>query len=388
MRRCGPAHRLKLSPTGDREPHGSVPVHHPVRRCRGFATCAARAALIVGCICSFAGPAARGQAPDRPRVITLSPSATELIYAAGAGADLVGTDRYSTYPPAARSLPRVGDAMQVNDEAILALRPTLVVGWQPSGDTAALATLLAGLHIPLVYANPRNLDDIPKLIRDLGKRLGTSGAANAAAHRLEQRIAALQAPAGPPRTVFIEVSADPLYTLGGDPLINDLLARVAVGRATRLRAGDRRHRRPAGSGPRCPSPVPVAPWVRTPSRHRGAQPIMTACRITRTNAAEFRDHADLRHLRQAIARYVALALQVRKPARARRHQAGGELLRPSLATQGLFTLIARNTSGGSGRSRPSSSAGTRRGSQPPGHPSFARRPSRAADPCRNPRPSR
>ncbi|CAM5213724.1 Vitamin B12-binding protein [Castellaniella defragrans] len=225
MRRCGPAHRLKLSPTGDREPHGSVPVHHPVRRCRGFATCAARAALIVGCICSFAGPAARGQAPDRPRVITLSPSATELIYAAGAGADLVGTDRYSTYPPAARSLPRVGDAMQVNDEAILALRPTLVVGWQPSGDTAALATLLAGLHIPLVYANPRNLDDIPKLIRDLGKRLGTSGAANAAAHRLEQRIAALQAPAGPPRTVFIEVSADPLYTLGGDPLINDLLAR-------------------------------------------------------------------------------------------------------------------------------------------------------------------
>lgn len=172
-----------------------------------------------------AGPTAWGRAPDRPRVITLSPSATELVYAAGAGNDLVGADRSSDYPPAVKSIPRVGDVMQLNDEAILALRPTLVVGWQPSGDVAALATRLSGLNVPLIYADPKNLDDIPKLIRELGERLGTQGAADVAARRLEYRIRALRAPPGPPRTVFIEVSPDPLYTLGNDPIINDLLVR-------------------------------------------------------------------------------------------------------------------------------------------------------------------
>lgn len=172
-----------------------------------------------------AGPTAWGRAPDRPRVITLSPSATELVYAAGAGNDLVGADRSSDYPPAVKSIPRVGDVMQLNDEAILALRPTLVVGWQPSGDVAALATRLSGLNVPLIYADPKNLDDIPKLIRELGERLGTQGAADVAARRLEYRIRALRALPGPPRTVFIEVSPDPLYTLGNDPIINDLLVR-------------------------------------------------------------------------------------------------------------------------------------------------------------------
>jgi iron complex transport system substrate-binding protein/vitamin B12 transport system substrate-binding protein len=177
------------------------------------------------CFGAAANHAAWARSPDRPRVITLSPSATELVYAAGAGDDLVGTDRSSDYPPAVKPLPRVGDVMQLNDEAILALRPTLVVGWQPSGDAAALAARLAGLNVPLIYADPKNLDDIPKLIRSLGERLGTRDEADAAARRLEGRISALQAPPGPLRTVFVEVSPDPLYTLGDAPIINDLLAR-------------------------------------------------------------------------------------------------------------------------------------------------------------------
>ena len=166
-----------------------------------------------------------GDALAAQRVITLAPSATELVYAAGAGADIVATDRSSDYPPVVRTLPRVGDVMQINDEAVLALHPTLVVGWQPSGSTAALATRLADLGIPLIYANPKTLEDIPKLIRSLGQRLGTQATADSKAQHLSQQIAALKAPPGPPQTVFIEVSADPLYTLGRDPLTNDILKR-------------------------------------------------------------------------------------------------------------------------------------------------------------------
>lgn len=174
-----------------------------------------------------AAPAATGTARHGtpPRVITLAPSATELVYAAGAGADIVGTVLRSDYPPEARAIPRIGDGIQFSEETILTLRPTLVVGWLPSDGTRSLARRLAPLGVPLVYANPKSLDDIPALIRDLGERLGTRATADAAARGLERRIRALRPAPPPPQTVFIEISADPLYTLGRDPLTNDLLTR-------------------------------------------------------------------------------------------------------------------------------------------------------------------
>ncbi|MFC4297666.1 cobalamin-binding protein [Castellaniella hirudinis] len=160
-----------------------------------------------------------------PRVITLAPNATELVYAAGAGADIVGTILRSDYPPEARDIPRVGDGIQFSEELILTLRPTLVIGWQPSDGTRSLAQRLAPLGVPLIYTDPKSLDDIPDLIRDLGARLGTQRAAEDTARDLERRIRALRPAPPPPQTVFIEISADPLYTLGRDPLTNDLLAR-------------------------------------------------------------------------------------------------------------------------------------------------------------------
>ncbi|WP_322999233.1 cobalamin-binding protein [Castellaniella sp.] len=164
-------------------------------------------------------------AAAQPRIITLAPSATELVYAAGAGADIVGTVLRSDHPPAARAIPRIGDGIQFSEERILTLHPTLVIGWQPSDGSRSLARRLEPLGVPLIYADPKSLDDIPALIRDLGERLGTQLVADAAADTLARRIRAL-IPAPPPRqTVFIEISADPLYTLGKDPLINDLLAR-------------------------------------------------------------------------------------------------------------------------------------------------------------------
>lgn len=164
--------------------------------------------------------------PSNPqRIITLAPSATELVYAAGAGDAIIGTVLSSDYPPAARAIPRIGDGIQFSDETILALRPTLVVGWLRSADSESLARRLQSLGIPMIYTQPHDLDDIPMIVRDLGQRLGTQATAEPTARGLTQRIDALHPPPGPPRTVFIEVSSDPLFTLGHDPLINDLLTR-------------------------------------------------------------------------------------------------------------------------------------------------------------------
>lgn len=157
------------------------------------------------------------------RIITLAPSATELVFAAGAGGNIVGTVLSSDYPAEARAIPRVGDGIQLNVESILALNPSLLVGWQPSNTTRSLAALMAPLGIPILYEAPQSLSDIPTAIRRLGAKLGTASIASAKAASLQARINALD-PGHRTLTVFIEVSADPLYTLGNDPLINDLLA--------------------------------------------------------------------------------------------------------------------------------------------------------------------
>lgn len=158
------------------------------------------------------------------RIITLAPSTTELVFAAGAGAQIVGTVLASDYPPAASTIPRVGDGIQLNTETILTLKPDVVLGWQPSGAVRALGAILAPLNIPLIYVNPQSLADIPREIRELGAQLGTKEHADQNAAELEHRIDALT-PGDKLLTVFLEVSAEPLYTLGKDPLINDLLAR-------------------------------------------------------------------------------------------------------------------------------------------------------------------
>lgn len=168
-------------------------------------------------------PADAAQAADTARVVTLAPSATELVAAAGALRNIVGIDRSSDYPPAVRAVPRVGDVTLLDDESILKLHPTLVVAWQRTLQTDLLQRRLQPLGIPILYADPKTLEAIPDLIRTLGRRLGTTSQANHTAGDLDRRIAALGPTPVTQRTVFIEVSSNPLYTLGADPLINDML---------------------------------------------------------------------------------------------------------------------------------------------------------------------
>jgi hypothetical protein len=74
------------------------------------------------------GTGIRLAAPAR-RIVSLSPHITELLFAAGAGDRVVGTAEYSDYPPAAKVLPRVG-GHSLDLEAVVALKPDLVLGWQ------------------------------------------------------------------------------------------------------------------------------------------------------------------------------------------------------------------------------------------------------------------
>ncbi|ONZ48688.1 cobalamin-binding protein [Burkholderia cenocepacia] len=157
------------------------------------------------------------------RVISLAPHATELVYAAGGGAKLVGTVTYSDYPPAAQVVPRVGDNKALDLERIAALKPDLIVVWR-HGNAERQTDALRALHIPLFFSEPKHLDDVSSSLRRLGTLLGTQPTADAAAAAFMRDIAALRAryAARPPVSMFFQVWDRPLTTLNGTHLINEV----------------------------------------------------------------------------------------------------------------------------------------------------------------------
>lgn len=158
------------------------------------------------------------------RIVSLAPHATEMLYAIGAGDRVVGVVSYSDYPPAARRLPRVGSYRGLDLEAILALRPDLVVAWQ-SGNPPDQLAQLRQLGIPLFLSEPRRLPDIPDDMERLGVLAGVPGPARAAAERWRADYAALvRRYAGrPPVRVFYEVWNRPLMTVNDRQIIGDVL---------------------------------------------------------------------------------------------------------------------------------------------------------------------
>src|SRR5882672_4223571 len=96
-----------------------------------MAACAAAwvATCVAACAPACAAPApVPGQSAPRiasaPRIVSLSPHITELLFAAGAGARIVGVDGASDYPPAARQIPRLGEVAALDMEGLLRLAPS------------------------------------------------------------------------------------------------------------------------------------------------------------------------------------------------------------------------------------------------------------------------
>ncbi|NLC35795.1 MAG: cobalamin-binding protein [Alcaligenaceae bacterium] len=180
-------------------------------------------------LAAIAGPlAARAQATGANpphRIITLTPHVTEMVFAAGGGDHIVGTVTASDFPPAANAIPRVGDGITVNQERIIILRPTVLIGWLRSGLAVQLEPLAERLGAQMLYSRPLTLRDIPADLRRIGQLLGSETTADEAATRLEARIHTLESQYAqrPPVNVFIEVGSKPLYTIGDDPLLNDAL---------------------------------------------------------------------------------------------------------------------------------------------------------------------
>ena len=158
------------------------------------------------------------------RIVSLAPHVTEILFAAGAGERVVGVVAYSDYPEAARALPQVGGYTQVDLEAIVGLRPDLVIGWRSGNRDAHLARLQA-MGIPVYLNEPRSLDDVARSLEQFGRLAGSEDAAHAAATAFRARHAALAARyAGQPSVrTFYQIWDRPLMTVNDEHLIADVI---------------------------------------------------------------------------------------------------------------------------------------------------------------------
>lgn len=158
-----------------------------------------------------------------PRVVTLVPSFADDLYAIGAGAQLVGVSAF-TDAPQAKALPRVADATSVDAEAIVALRPTVVIGI-PAQER--LTEPLRRAHVHVVLLADDSYRSIFDNIKALGALSGRSREAEATIGRLQRETAALTAQTKSyvrHPSVFLVLGSGPIWTAGAGSYITTLIA--------------------------------------------------------------------------------------------------------------------------------------------------------------------
>ena len=162
------------------------------------------------------------------RIVSLAPHATELLFAAGASARIVGVMSGSDFPRQAMRLPVVGNATALDLERILSLDPDLIVTWPYTAP--AQVDLLRAQRIAVFTTDPRTIGGIARDLERLGALAGSADVAREAAQRFRSRLAALAERSRNKSIVrvFYQVSNVPLYTVGGEHLITQALALCAA----------------------------------------------------------------------------------------------------------------------------------------------------------------
>jgi iron complex transport system substrate-binding protein len=169
------------------------------------------------------------QAPAQ-RIVSLSPQATELLFAVGAGARIVGAIEFSNYPAEANKIPTVGSATMLDIERIIASKPDLIVIWG-SGNLAPQVGRLRAVGIPIYDSEPRDFDMIATSLERLAVLAGTDAAGKSEAAKFRARLTRLAADyrERDPVTVFYQVWREPLMTLNDTHMVSSAI-RLCGGR--------------------------------------------------------------------------------------------------------------------------------------------------------------
>lgn len=160
----------------------------------------------------------------RMRIVALTPSVTETLFAIGAGKDVVGVSEYCDFPPAATRLPKVGTFLTPNLEAIAALRPTMVIGLSSAADVHEVRALDA-MGFGVLMVNDDTLAGIRDSIVRIGAAVGRTAAADAILRKIQSRFAAIETTLKdvPKRRVLMVVGHQPMVAVGRGTYLDQLI---------------------------------------------------------------------------------------------------------------------------------------------------------------------
>jgi len=162
------------------------------------------------------------------RAVSLAPSLTEMIFAAGAGDRLVGVTTYCNYPEEAKAIQKVGDTMTPNIESIIALKPQVVFVSTASQLEAFMATL-AQQNIVVFVSDAKDLEGVYRNVEQLGDFFETKSRTAEVVENLKRRAdfvrhgVGYSARAGNPTRVFVQISTDPLFTIGKESFLTTIV---------------------------------------------------------------------------------------------------------------------------------------------------------------------
>lgn len=172
------------------------------------------------------------------RVVSLAPNLTENIFAVGAGDRLVGVTTFCNYPEQAKAIAKIGDTMTPNMESIIGLKPDVVFVSTASQIEAFMKTLEAN-GIAVYVTDPNSLEQVIHNLEQFSLMFGTDQKARPFIDDLQNRSIRLseftlqrdETPAEyekrvQPVPVFVQISKEPLFTIGKASFVTEVIARA------------------------------------------------------------------------------------------------------------------------------------------------------------------
>jgi iron complex transport system substrate-binding protein len=185
--------------------------------------------VVLAALLLWAAPPVTTQQRSTPatRIVSLVPALTEMLFAIGAGPQVVAVSSFDEFPPAVKSLPRVGALLDPDMERILALRPDLVLSY---GSQTDLHVQLARAKIGVFSYRHAGLNGVFTSLKELGAAVGRTAESERLAREIRAGLDSIEARVRgrpKPRTLLVferdPTSLRSVYVSGGVGFLHDML---------------------------------------------------------------------------------------------------------------------------------------------------------------------
>ncbi len=162
-----------------------------------------------------------------PRIVSLAPNLTEIVFSLGMGGHLVGVTDHCNYPAEAKTKPRLGGLKNINLEAVLVQEPDLALATK-DGNEPGFLDQLAELGVKVKTYQPGNLDQVLETISAVGNDLGAEDRARQIVRELRQKESEVETrlSGAEPVPVFLFFQRSPLISAGPGAFADDLIRKA------------------------------------------------------------------------------------------------------------------------------------------------------------------